>query len=294
MSLRLEMLQVARLSPNILGEASPLVETFLRSQQNSDGGFNDRAGNSDLYYTVFGLESLFALRTELPMAAVETYLRSFGDGPSLDFVHLACLARCWAMLPPGLLDDATRNAIIARLESFRSADGGYHSAANSPTGTIYGCFLATGAHQDLNRPIPHSDGIIRCISSLKAADGGFANQRDLPMGLTPSTAAAVTLCRQFDHPIDPSVGDWLLSRSHPQGGFFATPAAPVPDLLSTATALHALVGMHLEIGAVKETTLDFIDTLWSSQGGFFGNWEDDVLDCEYTFYGLLALGHLSL
>ena len=40
--------------------------------------------------------------------------------------------------------------------------------------------------------------------------------------------------------------------------------------------------------------LDFIDTLWTNRGGFYGNWTDDVLDCEYTYYGLLALGHLSL
>ena len=35
---------------------------------------------------------------------------------------------------------------------------------------------------------------------------------------------------------------WLLERCHPRGGFFASTGTPVPDLLSTATALHALVG----------------------------------------------------
>jgi prenyltransferase beta subunit len=247
-----------------------------------------------LYYTVFGIESLFALRAELPVEALEQYLRSFGAGESLDFVHVACLARCWAMLPPGKLADSTRDGILAGLASFRSADGGFHASAGASRGTIYGCFLATGAYQDLGRAMPDVEGIVRCISSLKAADGGYANQVELPMGLTPSTAAAVTLLRQFDQPIESAVGDWLLSRAHPEGGFFATPAAPIPDLLSTATALHALVSMHREIDPVKEKALDFIDTLWSSSGAFFGNWEDDVLDCEYTYYGLLALGHLSL
>ena len=36
------------------------------------------------------------------------------------------------------------------------------------------------------------------------------------------------------------------------------------------------------------------DSLWNAAGGFHGNWTDDTLDCEYTYYGLLALGHLSL
>ena len=53
----------------------------------------------------------------------------------------------------------------------------------------------------------------------------------------------------------------------------------------------------LEVRLTEEQTercLDFIDTLWNATGGFHGNWTDDYLDCEYTFYGLLALGHLSL
>ena len=67
MSLRLEMLQVARLAPKVLGESAELVRDFLLRQQNDDGGFGDRAGQSDLYYTVFGLDSLLALRAEIPI-----------------------------------------------------------------------------------------------------------------------------------------------------------------------------------------------------------------------------------
>ena len=74
----------------------------------------------------------------------------------------------------------------------------------------------------------------------------------------------------------------------------AAPNAPMPDLLSTATALHALAGMQVSCERVKESCLDFVDTLWTNEGAFHGHWGDDHLDCEYTFYGLLALGHLSL
>ena len=65
MSLRLEMLQVARLSPKLLGESQELIAGFLRSQER-DGAFADRSGDADLYYTVFGLECLRALGAELP------------------------------------------------------------------------------------------------------------------------------------------------------------------------------------------------------------------------------------
>src|SRR5690349_19038902 len=200
------MLQVARLAPKSLGDSAPRVIEFLRSQMNADGGFNDRAGNSDLYYTVFGIEGLFILRAELPLPELETYLRSFGDGADLDLVHLACLARCWAMLPPEKLDRRIRDEILHRIESHRSADGGYEANPSSATGTIYGCFLALGAYQDLKDEVPDPQGIIRCIESLRADDGGYANQRELPMGLTPSTAAAVTLLRQLGAPVDPSLG----------------------------------------------------------------------------------------
>lgn len=294
MSLRLEMLQVARLAPKLLGDSAAQVEAFLRAQQNADGGFKDRAGTSDLYYTVFGIEGLFALQANLPLHALEMYLQSFGDGDSLDFVHLACLARCWAMLPREKLGEPARKGMLDRVEMFRSADGGYHADAGSPVGTLYGCFLALGTYQDLGRELPDPGGVLRCLAALRAEDGGYANQRELPMGLTPSTAAAVTLMRQLNAPPDPSLAGWLAARAHAEGGFYATPAAPVPDLLSTATALHALSGLQADLEPFREKTLDFLDTLWSSQGAFFGNWDDDVLDCEYTFYGLLALGHSSV
>jgi prenyltransferase beta subunit len=87
--------------------------------------------------------------------------------------------------------------------------------------------------------------------------------------------------------------DWLLKRISPEGGFLAMPKAPVADLLSTATALHALSLIGVDIANLQEQCLDFVDTLWDGKGGFCGSAVDRTCDCEYTFYGLLALGHLS-
>ena len=90
------MLQVARLAPQQLGESRDLVAAFLRARVNPDGGFQDRAGASDLYYTVFGLDALIGLQEPLP-AVTADYVDVFADS-DLDFVHLACLARAWAAL----------------------------------------------------------------------------------------------------------------------------------------------------------------------------------------------------
>jgi prenyltransferase beta subunit len=288
------MLQVARLSPKLLGESADLVRDYLRSQLTPAGGFADRAGNPDLYYTVFGLEGLFALRADLPIPQVLGYLKSQGAGEALDFVHLSCLCRCWAGMPKDEHKHIPADAILAKVESFRSADGGYAQEPGEADGTIYGCFLALGAYQDLGRDLPNVPGVLNCVNRLRAEDGGYANQLDVPLGLTPSTAAAVTLLRQYHAPIPNEIGEWLLSRHAKDGGFFATPLTPMPDLLSTATALHALAGLHVNLDAIREPCLDFIDTLWTSQGGFHGTWSDDTLDVEYTYYGLLALGHLSV
>ncbi|HEY0910075.1 MAG TPA: prenyltransferase/squalene oxidase repeat-containing protein [Bradyrhizobium sp.] len=288
------MLQVARLSPMLLGEAAELVADFLRSQLNADGGFNDRAGASDLYYTVFGMEGLMALRADLPVQRIADYLAQVLSIDSLDMIHTCCLARCWANLPPALRSGAPVQAIVQRIESFRSDDGGYNTLARRQHGTLYGCFLAAAGYGDAGVAMPEPLRMLECIRRLRAGDGGYANQDELPMGLTPSTAAAVTLLRHLQQPVDASLGQWLLARCQPEGGFFATPQAPIPDLLSTATALHALSGMHVELGPIREPCLDFIDSLWTNRGSFYGNWSDDTLDTEYTYYGLLALGHLSL
>jgi hypothetical protein len=288
------MLQVARLAPKLLGDSADTVATFLRGEQNPDGGFRDRAGQSDLYYSVFGLDGLIALRSDLPVGAVQGYLRGFKDGEGLDFVHLGCLARCWAALPVAQRVEAPVDRLLARIENHRSKDGGYSPVPGHADGTLYACFVATGAYQDLGRQQPEPLRMLDCVRRLEAADGGYANQRDMPLGLTPSTAAAVTLLRHLGEPLPPALGDWLLARCRPEGGFFATPVAPLPDLLSTATALHALSSMHVSLDPIREPCLDFLDSLWTNRGAFHGTWADDALDCEYTYYALLALGHLSL
>ena len=286
------MLQVARLAPTQLGESRDIVAGFLRGRINADGGFQDRTGASDLYYTVFGLDGLTALQEDLPIEP-GAYLERFGDGGGLDFVHAACLARGWAALGRRP-DDARADRLAARIESCRSADGGYATLPDASSGSAYGAFLALGAYQDLGRPLPDPEGVLRSLDGLRAGDGGYGNHPGVPSGMTPATAAAVLVMRQLDRQPAREVGMWLLDRCHPRGGFFAATATPVPDLLSTATALHALSAMQVPLAALAEPCLDFVDSLWTNRGGFFGTWADDAADCEYTYYALLSLGHLSL
>ena len=234
MSLRLEMLQVARLAPRLLGESTDLVRDFVLSQLHEDGGFVDREGKPDLYYTVFGIDCLIALQAEVPRE----------------------------------------------------------------TGTVYGYFLATGIYQDLglgDLVSAEREALMSFLQAMETPDGGYTNEPLITVGATPATAAAVTLLRYFDGPTRFAAAEFLESLfDRENGGFRALPGAPIPDLLSTATALHALVGLQRSLEEFQEPCLGFIDTLWLNRGSFFAHWADDILDCEYTFYGLLALGHLSV
>ena len=293
MSSRLETLQVARLAPKQLGDAASAVEEFLRSQLHPDGGGLDRAGNPDLYYTVFALEGLLALQAELPVDVTVPYLQSFGVGEDLDFVHRACLARCWASMPKGVLPAATAREIAAGITGFRSRDGGFHSELEADVGTVYHAFLGLGAMQDLGVECEDRERLAASVLSLQTADGAFANTAGVPAGTTTVTAAAISLLRQLRQPMPAGLGDWLLARLHIEGGFLANPVAPMPDLLSTATALHALATLQHDFSGAREACLDFLDSLWTGQG-FCGHWAEDEVDSEYTFYALLALGHLSL
>lgn len=295
MSLRLQLLQVARLAPQLLGDSTDLVREFLKGQLTESGGGKDRDGRPDLYYTIFVLAGMQAIDEPVPVDRVRGYLNSFGDGNGLDFVHLSALARCWAAIDRNGMPADLPDRILDRVETYRKPDGGYEGDAKLKHGTAYGAFVALGAYEDLGQKPPEILKLIQALKLLESKDGAWSNVPKAPFGATNATGGAVTLINHLGFPINQTVGDWLLAQFHPEGGFLAVPKAPMPDLLSTATALHALAAMDRRLNsAVHEKCLDFIDTLWSAEGGFHGHWADDHLDAEYTFYGLLALGHLSL
>lgn len=284
------MLQVARLAPRVLEDATELVAAFVQGQQNPDGGFRDKSGQSDLYYSVFGLDAALALQVDLDKSLLRSYLSPFADGKDLDFVHLCSLIRCRSIAG---FESGQEARLAASLASYRAEDGGFHPKAGSTLSTVYANFLAYAAYQDLGQSVPDALSLVQSFKHLET-ENSWANERHVTIGSTTATAAAVSVLLDQGMPIHQGVSDWLTARVHPMGGFLAAPQAPVPDLLSTATALHALAGMEVPFKPFKELCLDFIDSLWTNEGSFYGHWQEETLDCEYTYYALLALGHLSV
>ena len=292
MTIREELGRAAGRAGDLPPERRGPTARFVLSRLTAEGGFADRAGAADLYYTLFGLECLAAVGAELPLGPVRGYLGGFGDGGRLDLVHLGCFARCLLLTGDGV-GEALRRRILARVEDQRARDGGYGPAPDADAGTVYGCFLALGLYQDLGADMPAPEGVIACVRSLRAPDGGYANSASIPVGNVPATAAAATVLRHLGAPVDPSVSDWMRSRHCDGGGFAAAPLLSEPDLLSTATAVHALAHMGADLAAVRAGVLRFVEALRCGDGGFRGHRGNDDPDCEYTFYGLMTLGHLA-
>jgi hypothetical protein len=294
MTIRLDMLREAGRAKSLLDDRTESVVRFARGGFGPDGGFRGRGGESDLYYTLFAVEILLALDAELPSEAVASYLRSFGAGDSLDLVHLACLARCWADLPGREPSAAVRQAILERLDRCRLADGGFGHRPGETRGSVYYGLLALNAYQDFGAELPDSRAL-----ALASRPGG-----DEP---TPLLAGALLLLAELGEvspdavPLD-DAKNRLLARHDGRGGFAALPGLPVADLLSTATALHALARTGVSVETCRASCLRFVNSLWSgddgrrgvsAEGGFRGVAGDGVIDSEYTFYGLLSLGHLG-
>ena len=266
---------------------------FVLAQQRPDGGYAGRdGGGSDLYYTVFAAGVLAALGRWRPFLGAARYARGRGHDRITDFVHLACLARLNGRLARFRL--AGRHTGPERLEAFRSADGGYHHTRRGEAqGTAYAAFLATLAYGDWGRALPEPDRLVESLAPLRTGDLGYANQPGEPKGNTNATAAATMVRLLHGGRVEAGTLDVLRGRFHPAGGFHATPDAPIPDLLSTAATLYALRAAGAEVDAFRGGTLAFIEQCWDESGGFRGHLLDDRADCEYTLYGLLALGCLA-
>ena len=293
MSLKEDILRAARRAQTSLGNAAGLVAAFVRTQADPGGGYRDRSGKPDLYYTVFGLQCALALG-DVPPAATEGYLRSFTDPRTLDLVHATCLARAWALVQPEGAPAEISRAILDRLQDFRSADGGFNTVTGAASGSAYGAFLALGAFQDLGGEVPDPVALAASVGSLRMADGGYTNDHALPLSSTPAAVACLTvLCELGESPMPETVA-YFMARADPSGGLLVAAAAPIPDLLSTATGLHALwrAGASLDETS-RLACAGFVAGLATESGGFRGHAADTAADCEYTFYGLLALGHLA-
>jgi geranylgeranyl transferase type-2 subunit beta len=277
---------------------------FLKSAQRKDGGFGGRMGESDLYYTSFGLRSL-AILGELygdPAQRAAAFLHSqlthedrLIDQMSLVF-GAALLEASAGEDAYGTSGDAWKNDLATRIMSLRRADGGFAKGPDGAASSTYHTFLALICLQLIQRPLPDRNDVLRFIMSQQVEMGGFREIRASKRAGTNPTAAAIGVLRMFDA-LDPAICDstaaFLADMQDDHGGLLANTRIPLADALSTFTGVLTLIDLG-QLDVIDTTaTFQFIQALENPQGGFLAAGWDEVCDVEYTFYGLGSLALLT-
>lgn len=303
-------------------EAKNQIKSFLSSQKSENGGFVDRAGKADLYYSVFGYTLALVLDFKVNVVEERKYLRRIKHAENLDFVHSNCFVRCDFLLHLIDLRQKSRlpaskflsisfakdlilgkvvkslkincSQLLWELEENLANDGGYnHNKKGAEKSTIYANYLMWTLYQDLQTEQEVLDEITDANITLMAENGSFANEENSIDGVTSSTAAGLIMSSSSGLQEMLKTKEWLKQMLTKRGGFKAAEGVPIADLLSTSTALLALQVTGENMQDYAENSVNFINLHWDESGGFFGSIADMTCDVEYTYYALLGLGVLS-
>ena len=284
-------------------EQTAALERYVMAAQKPDGGWGGREGGSDLYYTAFALRSLAVLgglHGETASRAAD-YLRG-SLATSQGVVDLVSLIYAGQLIAASAEIDAFEgfaadwdSRVVAFFDSLRREDGGFAKSPDSRLGSTYQTFLVALCRELFDRPLGSDDPCVAFRLGQRQADGGFLEVRVAKRsGTNPTAAAAVALgCIGALEPhIARSAAGFLLDQQT-DGGFAANTRMPMPDLLSTFTALTAL----WDLGQMEQADLaaarDYAESMRRPEGGFAGFELDPAHDVEYSFYGLGTLALLA-
>lgn len=300
----IELFDTLRMVPSLIGEnAVTVISDYISSQFTNEGGFRNRAGKCDQYYTMFGLTCAEALGVHVDISLVRRYLRRFNSA-ELDLVHLVCWSKSQliikmseSLLPYRLL------AVLYSLgfgpkqdvspERFIAQDGGFCEDDNSVKSHPYAIFMGVNLYQDCGLRMPDVGRAVLALEGCRTEHGAFHNPGGGGRGMLLSTCAAILALRQLTGKVDTPALKWLSGQQGETGGFHASPDSPMPDLLSTGVALYTLKICGYPLDSMSNKAKEFIIDHWHDNGGFTGTLVDDCTDCEYTFYALMALGALA-
>ncbi len=245
------------------------IGIFLKTQQTPTGGFADRGGKCDLYYTLFGYFVAEAIGLQEIIPSLKSYVRNIVQSDDLKGVHLNCAIILYVKLF-GI--DTLPLSLRKKLKSENRQYGSLH--AYYP---LFLDLLTSYFTEDYFR-------LYQLRRELKKS----GSTSEMPCSITSANLIIqASFGRQTDELID---GLNLFYRN--DGSFAAVKLAPIGDLLSTGVALYALKFLNHDLRIMKPDCLNYIDSLYSG-GGFCATILDPGPDAEYTFYGLLALGALA-
>ncbi len=268
-------------------DALARILRFLGFSRTDDGGFKGKGGDfSDVYFTFFGMASLMALADEPPRCLGEVFWRRVSeDLAGFDLGHLRAVAGLLALYPGGY-SHVKHGSVTDGVAEFAAADGGFHhSGRGAERSTPYGMYLACEICVDLGIEMEFKEDPEVVLEGC-----GVSNIA------TRAAAALVVLAHvgRSGSPLARETIRMLNGLSARDGGFYAFSGAPVPDMLSTSSAIHALALAGCPVSNAREH-MGFVESVWDEvSGGFSESAASDAgPDCEHTFHALLALGHLG-
>ncbi len=274
------------------------IRDFFMAARSMSGGFTGRKGQGDLYYTAFALRGLMLLTIPAdpePLDRLEKFLH-YQEVCELSAVELTSLVYCETLLhlARGVEFPESRKKNLAdHFEKFRRDDGCFATTTKTSYSSTYQTFLAATAFEVLGEEKRLDSIPTGPILHRQREDGGFVELEKLQHSGTNPTAAALGFLNIRGESLKNREGavKFLLARQLSDGGFQANTRVPISDLLSSFTALVALVDLQGERSIDLDGLQKFAEKCQARNGGFFGADWDRQSDVEYTFYGL---GLLSL
>jgi len=244
------------------------VITFVQSCQHSGGGFTNRAGRPDIYYSLFGvwLSGAIGLKKIL-----ENHKRFMLENEEVQKEPVEVFAEI--LIRSVLFKNEFKKPSKLKLIKMALQDTGRMSI-------FYRLFLFLLAFDAFYR-----NKVIYFFA--RPALSFYSPSAESPC----SVHAAIAVARQKAGLCTKKEAKILLSFFEDGKGFKAFREVDEPDLLSTAVALFALKFTGADLRLVTPTCLELIQQNYSA-GAFLAGNGDEMRDLEYTFYGLLTLGTL--
>ncbi len=244
------------------------IVDFIKSRQHRSGGFVNRGGNPDLYYSLFGFWLSLATNSKPKTEKLKEYLaQQEGNG------QLRAIEKMALVLIGTELFSSKKHSLFSLMKIIFST--------GKKIDISYRFFLLTLAidAQNRNKKLYYSFARVALFF--------YTPKGNLPCSLVAAlTFAKKTVGLKFG-----KEQQKLLTYYSEGVGFRAFEQVLTADALSTGVALFVLRETGYDLRLLAPDCLAFVQGNYN-EGGFLSGDGDKTLDLEYTFYGLLALGSI--
>lgn len=259
--------QLSQISDFLEPQALQELIVFVKENQNLDGGFINRGGESDPYYSFFGYLISSGLGLTLEMGKLRRYI---SDTKNMGYLSMA--DECAMVIMDSLLNDK-RGGLWPK--AFRLIYNYFLKGNRESSHNLFLLLLVLDTV--LGRTTIWKPLIRRIIKKMEANEIMPCSQ----------VSALLVLKRELRLPGEQEIT--LLSRFFiEEGGFKIYPQMTNADMLSTAVAMFALKHSGADLRLFVPSVMRFVEKHYL-KGAFLSGDGDTTRDLEYTFYGMLAL-----